>query len=257
MSDLSGKVALVTGAAKRLGAATATALHDAGANVVVHYNQSGIEAQALVAQLNEVRKNSASLIGTPLGTRDQALRCVEHSLGKWDRLDIVINNASSFYPTPLGSIDDAKVSDLFASNLNAPLFITQAARDELSRRQGVVINMVDIHGFSPHQDHSVYCAAKAALIMLTRSLARELAPDIRVNGIAPGAILWPENTPEESTTDAPENSPASTQENVLKKIPLGRCGAPDDIANLIVYLCSDAANYITGEIIKVDGGRSA
>lgn len=248
MNDLSGRVALVTGAAKRLGAATATALHSAGANVAIHYHQSSNEAQALVDRLNGLRQNSASLIGTELGTQDQALLCVEQAIGHWQRLDIVVNNASSFYPTPLGTIDDATVSDLFASNLNAPLFITQAAQHELSRTQGVIINMADIHGFAPHDDHSVYCAAKAALIMLTKSLARELAPDIRVNGIAPGAILWPENSPATGTQD--------TQDAVLKQIPLGRCGTPEDIANLIVFLCSDAANYITGEIIKVDGGRS-
>lgn len=248
MNDLSGKVALVTGSAKRLGAASVTALHSAGANVVVHYNQSEDAASKLANHLNGVRKNSAALVGTVLGTQEQALLCVDKALGHWNRLDIVVNNASTFYPTPIGSIDDNAVADLFASNLNAPLFITQAARSELSHRQGVIINMVDIHGFEPHHEHSVYSAAKAALIMLTRSLARELAPDVRVNGIAPGAILWPENSPANALTTA--------QNDLLTQIPLGRCGTPDDIANLVVYLCSDVARYITGEIIKVDGGRS-
>lgn len=251
MNDLSGKVALVTGSAKRLGAASVRALHGSGANVVVHYHESENAARMLVENLNDIRKDSAALTGTQLGSQAQAKFCVENAYEKWQRLDLVVNNASSFYATPLGSINDETVSDLFASNLNAPLFITQAAQAELSQRKGAVINMADIYGFQPHDQHSVYCAAKAALIMLTRSLARELAPDVRVNAIAPGAILWPDNAPSTEHVDS------TAQQQILEKIPLGRCGTPEDIANLVVYLCSDAARYITGEIIKVDGGRSA
>lgn len=243
---LDNKVALVTGSAKRLGAATVKALHEAGANVVVHSHQSHILAEQLVSRLNSLRPSSAAAINSKLGTREQAQWCVEQVLNVWGRLDIVVNNASSFFATPLGDIDDSDVADLMGSNVFAPLFITQAAESELARHQGSVVNMVDIHAFSPYEHHSVYCSAKAALAMLTRSQALELAPDIRVNGIAPGAILWPED----GSLDAEQ------QRKKLAKIPLGRQGTPEDIASLVVYLSSDAASFITGEIIKVDGGSS-
>jgi len=221
-------------------------MHCAGANVVVHYHRSHTEAENLVSQLNKLRADSAVAIGTQLGTRAQSQLCVEQALNAWGRLDVVVNNASSFFPTPLGNIDDADVADLMGSNLSAPLFTVQAAEPELVNRQGTVINMVDIHGFEPHKNHLVYCAAKAALAMLTRSLALELAPHIRVNGIAPGAILWPE-----------DGSLTSDQQRAkVAQIPLGRQGTPEDIAQLVVYLSSDAASFITGEIVKVDGGRS-
>ena len=240
------KVALVTGAAKRLGAASIKALHQSGANVVVHCHESVSEAQALASELNAVRANSAIVVTTQLGTRAQAQYCVDQSINAWGRLDVVVNNASSFFPTPIGDIEDTHVADLMASNVTAPLFITQAAQDELTKSRGSVINMVDIHGFEPHKDHAVYCAAKAALIMLTRSQALELAPHIRVNGIAPGAILWPEDG----------SLSAEQRREKLAQIPLGRQGTPEDIAQLVVYLSSDAASFITGEIVKVDGGRS-
>jgi len=239
-------VALVTGSAKRLGAASVAALHHAGANVVVHCHQSVASAEALVSRLNALRANSAIVATTPLGTQAQAQWCVEQALNAWGRLDVVVNNASSFYPTPLGHIDDTHVADLMASNFNAPLFITQAAQSSLTETRGSVINMVDIHGLEPHKHHAVYSSAKAALIMLTRSQALELAPHIRVNGIAPGAILWPE-----------DGSLSTEQQNEkITQIPLGRRGSPEDIAQLVVYLSSDAASFITGEIIKVDGGSS-
>lgn len=243
---LANKVALVTGSAKRLGAASVKALHQAGANVVVHCHQSLEEAQKLSAELNALRTDSAVVVNTPLGTKAQAQLCVEQSLKAWNRLDIVVNNASSFFPTPVGNINEKEVSDLMASNVTAPLFITQAAQAELTKNRGCVVNMVDIHGFAPYKNHAVYCAAKAALIMLTRSLAVELAPHIRVNGIAPGAILWPEDG--SLTSDQ--------QSEKMARIPLGRKGTPGDIAQLVVYLASDAASFITGDIIKVDGGSS-
>jgi len=243
---LTNKVALVTGAAKRLGAASIAALHGAGANVVVHCYQSLAEAEALVSRLNALRADSAIFVTTRLGTKAQAELCVEQAIEAWGRLDVVVNNASSFFPTPLGTIEDTEVADLMASNVAAPLFITQAAQAELKQCQGSVVNMVDIHGFKPHKDHAVYSAAKAALIMLTRSQALELAPHIRVNGIAPGAILWPED----GSLDAAQ------QIKKIAQIPLSRTGTPEDIAQLVVYLSSDAARYITGEIIRVDGGSS-
>jgi len=245
--QLANKVALVTGAAKRLGAASVKALHSAGANVIVHYHQSREEAETLVGKLNQTRAGSACCIGSELGTQAQAQSLVTQSIAQWNRLDILVNNASSFFPTPVGSISDADVSNLMASNVSAPLFLIQAAHTALKQHQGSVVNMVDIHAFNPYENHVVYCAAKSALAMMTRSMANELAPDIRVNGIAPGAILWPEDG---SMTNA-------EQQKRLAQIPLGRQGSPDDIANLVVYLCSDVAGFITGEIIRVDGGRSA
>lgn len=244
--QFTGKVALVTGSAKRLGAAIVRALHDEGANVVVHCNQSIDPAHALVDELNRIRDNSATLVRTELGTKEQAMHCVKTAVNQWKRLDILINNASSFFPTAMGNIDDEAVSNLFSSNVTAPLFLTQAAQPELERQQGAIVNMADIHGIQPHPNHVVYSSAKAALIMMTRSLAHELAPTIRVNAIAPGAILWAENDLEDQ----------DKQKAIVSEIPLGRRGSAEDIANLVVYLCSDSANFITGEIIRVDGGRA-
>jgi len=244
--DLTDRVALVTGAAKRLGAASATALHAAGAKVIVHYHRSEEQAKALVEELNGKRDQSAVCLGTELGSSDQAQWCIQQSMTAWNRLDIVVNNASSFFPTPIGEIDGQAVNDLIASNVTAPLFLVQAALPELSKRNGVVVNMADIHGLHPHRNHAVYSAAKAALIMLTRSMALELAPKIRVNAIAPGAILWPEN----------DSIELEAQQEKISAIPLQRCGSPEDIADLLVYLCSDKAKYITGEVVKVDGGRA-
>lgn len=241
---MDGKVALVTGAAKRVGAASVRALHTAGANVVVHHHRSTEAASGLVALLNQQRAHSATMVCTELGTKAQAEYCVGEALKQWDRLDIVVNNASSFFATPIGDIQDSQLHNLLASNLAAPLFVTQAALDSLSKHKGVVINMADIHGLRPYENHSAYSAAKAGLIMLTKSLALELAPNIRVNAIAPGAILWPENgelAAEELTSK-------------IAEIPLKRSGKPEDIANLVVYLSSEPAQYITGEVIRVDGG---
>ena len=243
---LENKVALVTGAAKRLGASSVKALHAAGSNVIVHYHTSQNEANQLVADLNAKRLNSAVAVRTELGSKSQAELCMEQAMSCWNRLDILVNNASTFYETSINDINEKNVSDLFSSNVSGPLFLIQAAHKELSQRRGSVINMVDIHGLRPYQHHSVYCAAKSALIMLTTSLALELAPQVRVNGIAPGAILWP--------SEIAENT--DKQNEKTREIPMGRSGTPDDIANLIVFLCSESANYITGEIIKVDGGRS-
>ena len=243
---LTNKVALVTGSAKRLVAASVKALHSVGVNVVVHYHRSQSAAEQLVEELNVIRANSAISLGTGLGTKDQAQWLVEQSIHQWKRLDIVVNNASSFFPTPIGNIVDDDVSNLIASNVAAPLFVTQAAHTELAKNKGSVINMVDIHAFKPYKDHMMYSAAKAALAMLTQSMAAELAPQVRVNGIAPGAILWPED----GSLDAEQ------QRLKIAEIPLARQGTPHDIAQLVVYLSSDAAEFITGEIIKVDGGRA-
>jgi len=241
------KVALVTGAAKRLGAASVLALHTAGNNVIVHCHRSIAEAEHLVERLNSVRPDSARFVCTELGNQAQAQWLVERSLSEWGRLDTVVNNASSFSATPIDSVTENAVKDLMSSNLFAPLFISQSAAPSLAISGGSIVNMVDIHGLHPLHEHSVYCAAKAALIMLTRSLAKELAPEIRVNAIAPGAILWPE-----------DGSLSSEDiDKKLSEIPLKRCGSPEDIANLVVYLSCEKASFITGEIIKVDGGRAS
>jgi pteridine reductase len=218
-TPLAGRCVLVTGGAKRLGAAIGRKLHEAGASVVVHCHQSRLEVDRLPA-------------------------LVEAALARFGRLDVLVNNASSFYPTPVGTITPAAFDDLVGTNLRAPLFLAQAAAPALRATQGLVINMVDIHGLRPLKAHPVYCAAKAGLVMLTRSLARELGPEIRVNGIAPGPVLWPER----------ELDPALKAE-IVARTALRRSGSPEDIARTALFLAADAP-YVTGQVIAVDGGRS-
>jgi len=243
-NTIEGKVALVTGAARRIGAAIATALHREGADVVVHFRGSGNEATALVDSLNAQRADSALAVQADLSDIDSLPALLEKITAWRGRLDVLVNNASSFYPTPVGEISEENWNDLIGSNLKAPLFLSQAAVPELRKAQGVIVNIVDIHGQRPLKKHAVYGSAKAGLAMLTRSLAKELAPDIRVNGVAPGAILWPED----DMSDA-------TKKIILGQIPLERAGDPDDVATCVLYLVRDA-NYVTGQIIAVDGGRS-
>ena len=241
---LNGKVALVTGAARRVGAAIAALLHANGANVAIHYRGSADAANELSAKLNSIRPDSATTVQADLALTSSLPALVE-TVSKWrNRLDILINNASSFYPTPPGEITEAHWDDLIGSNLKAPLFLSQAALPHLRAQRGVIINIVDIHSQRPLKNHSVYASAKAGLAMLTRSLAKDLAPEVRVNGVSPGAILWPENGMSESV-----------KETILKQIPLQRAGDPQDIAGCVLYLVQDAS-YVTGQIIAVDGGRS-
>jgi pteridine reductase len=241
---MSGKVALVTGAARRIGAAVATALHQDGADVVIHFRGSGDDAAAFVDELNADRADSAMAIQADLTDSDSLPALVEHVVDWRGRLDILVNNASSFYPTPIGEISEEHWDDLIGSNLKAPLFLSQAAVPELRKAHGVIVNIVDIHGRRPLRNHSVYGSAKAGLAMLTRSLAKDLAPDIRVNGVAPGAILWPEDDMSEAT-----------KELILGQIPLERAGDPSDVAACVLFLIRDA-DYVTGQVITVDGGRS-
>jgi len=242
--SLQGKCALVTGAARRIGATIASRLHEAGASVAIHYRGSAQAAIELSDQLNEKRSNSAKIFLADLHDQ-QHLDSLVQSVLEWSgQLDVLVNNASSFYPTPIGSITSDQWDDLIGSNLKAPLFLSQAAMPALKNSNGCIINIVDIHAQRPLRDHAVYGAAKAGLAMLTRSLAKDLAPEIRVNGISPGAILWPED---EMTED--------TKEGILHQIPLARQGIPNDIAETVIFLARDA-NYITGQIIAVDGGRS-
>ena len=241
---LTGKVALITGAARRIGAAIATRLHEAGARVAIHYRGSADEANALAAALNEIRANSARTFQADLNDT-AALPELVAAVVEWGgQIDVLVNNASSFYPTPPGEITESDWDDLVGSNLKAPLFLAQAALAELRQTRGVIVNMIDIHAQRPLKNHPVYGPAKAGLAMLTRSLAKDLAPEIRVNGIAPGAILWPED----DMSDA-------TKQSILDQVPLGRPGDPDDIAGCVLYLVRDAT-YVTGQIIAVDGGRS-
>ncbi len=241
---LAGKVALITGAALRVGAAIASELHANGANVAIHYRGSVDAAEQLADDLNTIRPASAATFQADLNVTTELPDLVAAVCDWAGRLDILINNASSFYPTPPGEITEANWDDLIGSNLKAPLFLSQAAMPQLRKQRGVIINIVDIHAQRPLKNHSVYGSAKAGLAMLTRSLAKDLAPDIRVNGVAPGAILWPENGLNDAVKDT-----------ILQQVPMQRAGDPKDIAGCVLYLVQDAS-YVTGQIIAVDGGRS-
>lgn len=241
---LTGRVALVTGAAKRLGAAIARGLHAAGAHVVIHFHRSATEAQSLRDELNAARAGSALIVQADLLDTAKLPDLVAATLGGFGRLDLLINNASSFYPTPVGSIDLAQWDDLIGTNLKAPLFLAQAAAPHLCQTHGLIVNMIDIHAQRPLPSHPVYSTAKAGLAMLTRSLARELGPEVRVNGIAPGPILWPEG-----------GLDPVLQQEIIDKTQLKRSGSPDDIVRTVLFFAKDAP-YVTGQILAVDGGRS-
>ena len=239
-----GQVVLITGGARRIGAEIARTLHAAGANVFIHYRSSAAAAIALADELNKARARSAAIHAAHLLNAEAPDKLVAAALLEFGRLDILINNASSFYPTPVGTISAPQWDDLMGSNLKAPLFLSQAATPSLRAKNGLIINMVDIHALRPLKAHPVYCAAKAGLAMLTRSLARELGPEIRVNGIAPGPVLWPEGHMDEAL-----------KREIIDKTALKRPGAARDIARTALFLAKDAP-YITGQIIAVDGGRS-
>lgn len=245
MSDsLHGRVALVTGAAKRLGAAIARRLHAAGASVVLHYRASESDAARVEADLNALRAGSAHRVQGDLLADGTAQALIANALARFARLDVLVNNASVFYPTPMGKIDAKQWDELIGSNVRAPLFLAQAAAPHLAKTEGAIVNIVDIHAERPLQGYPVYSAAKAALAGLTRSLAIELAPAIRVNAVAPGAIAWPEDG---------QFDPAE-RERILRTTPLGRVGGAEEVARAVEFLCS--ARYVTGQILAVDGGRS-
>lgn len=244
-APLAGQTALVTGGARRIGAALVRALHGAGANVVIHCRRSRAEADALADELELVRADSARVVAADLLDPAACAELGEKAGTAWGRLDVVVNNASSFYPTPVGSIDAGCFDDLIGTNLRAPAFVAQAAAPALQASRGCIVNLADIHGMRPLAHHPVYCAAKAGLIMLTRSLARELAPEVRVNAIAPGSILWPEG---------PAGSDPGAQAAVLDATPLARQGEPADIGAALLYLVRDAG-FVTGQVLAVDGGR--
>ena len=243
---MQGKVVLITGGAKRLGGATCRRLHARGANLVVHYRASVAEAQALQAELNQIRPGSVALARADLLDITGLPALIDETVSHFGKLDALVNNASSFFPTPLGKITEKAWDDLIGSNLKAPLFLSQAAAPELRKQCGCIVNIVDIHAEWPLKRYVVYNSAKGGLAALTRSLAQELGPEIRVNGVSPGPILWPENG--EWKEDA-------ARRHIIERTLLKRTGEPDDIARTVAFLIADAP-YITGQIIAVDGGRS-
>jgi pteridine reductase len=243
-STLQGKWALISGAAKRIGKTISRSLHAEGANIAIHYRGSDEAARALESELNALRPDSATIVAGDLLDMDSLNQIVAQVTDQTGRLDILVNNASSFYPTPLAEVTEKDWDDLMGTNLKAPLFLSQAAAPWLKKSAGVIINIVDIHAQRPLRNHPVYGPAKAGLAMLTRSLAKDLAPEVRVNGVSPGAILWPD-----------DGMPEKIQDAILKQVPLKRCGEAEDIARCVVFLVKDAP-YITGQIIPVDGGRS-
>jgi len=242
--SLAGKTVMITGGAKRVGAAIARELHGAGANLVVHYRKSSAAAEALAAEFNGARAKSAAVVQGDLLEAEKLTSLVEFAVRSFGALDVLINNASTFYATPMGEITPAAFDDLIGTNLKAPLFLAQAAAPALRKSHGLILNIVDIHALRPLRHYTVYCAAKAGLHMLTRSLAKELGPEVRVNGIAPGPVLWPEGK-----ADGP------MREKIVQRTILKRMGTPTDIARTALFFAAQAP-FITGQILAVDGGRS-
>ena len=241
---LAGHTALVTGGARRVGAEIVKHLHAAGATVAIHYRNSQAAAQALASELNAQRANSAAVFAADLLQTDALPALIAAVIARCGGLHILVNNASSFYPTAFGELTSAQWTDLMGSNLKAPLFLAQAAAEDLRRARGVIINIVDIHGLRPLPGYIVYSTAKAALIHLTKALARELAPEVRVNGIAPGPVLWPEVGVDEAQ-----------RQEIIRSTLLQRAGTPADVARAVCFFAA-AAPFVTGQILAVDGGRS-
>ncbi|HEY6094499.1 MAG TPA: pteridine reductase [Gallionellaceae bacterium] len=244
---MEGKVVLVTGGAKRVGAAICRRLHQAGASVMIHYRSSVAEAQALCDELNGLRENSAALVQSDLLATANLPQLVSATLQAYGRLDVLINNASSFYPTAVGEINEDNWQDLVGTNLKAPLFLSQAAAHALRESHGCIVNIADIHAERPMKSYVVYSIAKAGLVALTKSLAHELGPQVRVNAVGPGPIMWPEQ-------DATFNE--DERRRIIAHTLLKREGTPEDIARAVHFLAQDAS-YITGVMLPVDGGRSA
>lgn len=243
---MTNKVAFITGGAHRIGAQLTRTFHGAGYNIVLHYHTSEAEAVALQSELHRVRPASVALLSFDLVNIDDWQPVRDFCHNQWGRLDVLVNNASSFYPTPIGDVDRGQWDDLVGTNLRAPFFLSQALAPALKEVAGNIVNIIDIHGERPLKNYSVYSIAKAGLAMMTRSLAKELAPEVRVNGISPGAILWPES--QAKVTD-------NTKATIIRQIPLKRQGAPEDISTAALFLCRDAP-YVNGQILAVDGGRS-
>ncbi len=244
MADSGRPVVVITGAAKRVGAVMAEWLLDAGYDLALSYRHSAAEARALAARCEAKRAQSCLLLPLDLADVASFPGFITAVVARYGRIDALVNNASAFYPTPLAQATPAQWDELFAANARAPFFLAQAAAPELARQQGCIVNLLDIYGERPLASYPIYSMSKAALAMMTLALARDLAPDVRVNGIAPGAVMWPE-----------AGKSASEQQALIAKTPLARAGTPEDIARTALFLLRDAP-YITGEIIRVDGGRS-
>ncbi len=242
--SLTGKTVLITGAARRVGAAIARELHAAGANLAIHYRKSAADVEALAQELNGTRPRSAATVQADLLEVARLPALVEFAVRSFGGLDVLVNNASTFYATKVGEITPAAFDDLLGTNLKAPLFLSQAAAPALRKSNGLILNLVDIHALRPLRHHTVYCTAKAGLHMLTRSLAKELGPEIRVNGISPGPVLWPEG-----------QGDTSMRAKVIERTILKRMGTPADIARTALFFAAHAP-FITGQVLAVDGGRS-
>jgi pteridine reductase len=241
---LSGKTVLITGAARRVGATLARKLHGAGANLVIHFRKSTDEAAQLARELEGVRPGSTAFAQADLLDIGRYPGLIEAAVGAFGQLDVLINNASTFYPTTLGEITEQHWDDLVGTNLRAPLFLSQAAAPALRITHGLILNIADIHGMRPLKRFPVYSVAKAGLIMLTKSLAREMAPHVRVNAIAPGPVMWPE-----------EGADKELQHKIVDRTLLKRAGSPEDVARAALFFATEAP-YLTGQILAVDGGRS-
>ena len=241
------RVALVTGAAQRIGAAIARELHAAGCNVLLHCRSSRAEADALAAELNAMRRDSAAVLQADLTQLPQVEQLAAAAIAHWSHIDLLVNNASGFFPTPVGTVNEPEWDSLFASNLKGPFFLSQALVPALRERRGAIVNIVDVYAELPLAQHAVYTMAKAGVAMMTRALAQELGPDVRVNGVAPGVILWP-------AEENPELGGAKV-EALLAQTALKRIGDPADIARAVRYLGLEAG-YVTGQILAVDGGRT-
>lgn len=243
-NPLEGKVALITGGAHRLGAAIARLLHAQGMKLVIHYLNSEAQAHALQQELHAVRPESVMLVRGDLNHSDKLLKNVVYeTVESFDRLDVLVNNAARFYPTPFGEVSEEQWNDLVGTNLKAPFFLSQAAAPHIRKQGGCILNIADIYGDRPLARYPVYSIAKAGLIMLTKSLARELGPEIRVNAVAPGAILWPEAGLDDMS-----------KQRIISRTPLKRSGSPEDIARAALFLVRDA-DFISGQVLAVDGGR--
>ena len=244
MPDQTQKVALVTGAARRVGAVIARTLHAAGYDVALHCRNSRAERDALIAELESQRANSTLGLQADLAQAERLPELIAQTVGRFGRLDALVNNASLFHPTPLGEITAAQCDEFHAANARAPLLLAQAAATHLRAARGAIVNIVDIYAQRPLPQHAAYCMSKAALAMATLSLAQELGPGVRVNGVAPGAVLWPESGKE-----------YADRQSIVARTPLQRAGTPEDIAGAVLWLLRDAT-FVTGEIIRVDGGRA-
>ncbi|HVV67795.1 MAG TPA: pteridine reductase [Gammaproteobacteria bacterium] len=243
--SVSPKAVLITGAARRIGKAIAELLHAKGMQIIIHYHSSAFDAENLCAEFNQQRPNSAAVVQANLNRFQDLSRLIDEATNAFGYLDVLVNNASGFSPTPIGAVNEAEWTQLMDANLKAPFFLSQYAAPKLRQRKGTIINLCDIHAERPLKNYPVYCMSKAGLMMMTYALAKELAPDIRVNAVSPGAILWPEDENELNV---------KIKSEILSRIALGQAGSPIEIAKAVLFFI-EAADYVTGQVLAVDGGR--